>query len=65
MLYKTPLGDIAMNISNLILKYLIFESIPQYVYLTKIIQLKHVSSQLKLLLVYIEIGVYVPYKTSA
>lgn len=65
MLYKTPLGDIAMKISNLILKYLIFESIPQYVYLTKIIQLKHLSSQLKLLLVYIEIGFYVPYKTSA
>lgn len=31
-----------MKISNLILKYLIFELIPQYVYLTKIIQLKHV-----------------------
>lgn len=42
-----------MKVSNLILKYLIFESIPQYVYLTKIIQLKHLSSQLKLLLVYI------------
>lgn len=42
-----------MKISNLILKYLNFESIPQYVYLTKIIQLKHLSSQLKLLLVYI------------
>lgn len=54
-----------MKISNLILKYLIFESTPQYVYLTKIIQLKHLSSQLKLLLVYIEIGFYVPYKTSA
>lgn len=42
-----------MKVSNLILKYLIFESIPQYVYLTKIIQLKRVNSQLKLLLVYI------------
>lgn len=42
ILYKTPLGDIAMKISNLILKYLIFELIPQYVYLTKMIQLKHV-----------------------
>lgn len=42
-----------MKISNLILTYLIFESIPQYVYLTKIRQLKHLSSQLKLLLVYI------------
>lgn len=31
-----------MKISNLILKYLIFELIPQYVYLTKIIQLEHV-----------------------
>lgn len=41
-----------MKISNLILKYLIFESIPQYLYLTKIIQLKHLSFQLKLLLVY-------------
>lgn len=53
ILYKIPLGDIAMKISNSILKYLIFESIPQYVYPTKMIQLKHLSSQLKLLLVYI------------
>lgn len=51
--YKTPLGDIAMKISNLILKYLIFWVNPTICIPHKIIQLKHLSSELKLLLVYI------------
>lgn len=42
-----------MKISNLILKYLIFELIPQYVYLTKKNDTIKTRPQLKLLLVYI------------